>query len=1145
MKKTRLLLLMLLALTGWVRVAADTVSPYNVDFEKAISTSSHDFAVASNWGHIVGKYEDSWGDGYMSYTYSTNEGIGGSATLLAYKQYAQNMYGDGAVCYDLLVTPKVSGTVTMYVKPNSSANYSYPAMVEIYDVDETGTTRGSLIQKFTADNGFVADETNDGWYTITLSVETEKRLGIRAQYVYMDNFSATSATIVAEKKLSIASAEPSATTGTIKWDQQENGKVLVKYTVTVTNTGEVAFAGNEDGYSVSIFNRKTNEVYTTVTIPQALGIGETSEPFDVAVELDASTWPNSYTYINMDLKENISNSVVQRAQSHYNAYEPKFVFREGGSTSTSSLYADIAFGKVTEETSKTYEIYNDGLAPLQIVSITVPAGFTVSNAGNFTVASKENQPFTITLSNVPGIYSGNLEVKYLDKDGVEKSYTKTITGTVLDPSKNIITFDDGAGNALYPQGSVRYTAYISSEGSGSTKNYYLQGSGSNPLWITPLMKATDGENISFDAEYTSYSSGKVEVMISTDRQNWTTIQTVSNIASQYNWTTYTAQIPEAGDYYIGFKLTSSKIDNIYGLVYATAPAHDLLLVKSNIPTTGKQNNDYKASISVGNVGPNVETAGNYTATLYVDGEAVATSNNVDLPVAVISGNYNNGDEDNYTTLSFTFKPHIVGTYPAYIEVKSGDAVVKTEEVSLTISQEVLENDIAVGYPNTTSSYAPFYPSWWDDGSNSDFYYTSEQLAQFGIGENDVITAITFKGTPQANKSFSNLKLEAWVALESGTFEAGVVDTENMKHVVVFDGSKDFTSGKSEDFVIDLSDSPIIYDGTSNLRVYTYGKGSTYVSFNFEVDNTIPNQAYYRYKTNAFSNSTNLPVAHLSLAVQPTTFSGVVTGSDETPVEGATVTIRNDANDIEYFATTDETGAYTINVVQNEMAFTTTVTATGYETLVDDEEIDFTEESKTKNFTLIKLDPVIVSISQYGYSSFYYSNYAFDIPEGVTAYAVENVSGKSLTLVEVENVIPAGCGVLLEGPANEEYTLEYADNPKVSYENMLSGTDETTLIEAEEGYKYYVLSAKNDKVGFYFGAENGGSFTNNAHRAYLAVPVTSANNVSAFFFDNATSIDAVSTNVDDSNAPAYNLAGQRVNKNYKGVVIVNGKKMLKR
>ena len=108
MKRAKLLILTLLAVIGWNTAQAETVSPYEVDFNSAITTRNHDFAVASNWGHIVGMYEDSWDNGYMSYTYSSSEGIGESGTLLAYRQYAQNMYNEGAVCYDLLVTPKVT-----------------------------------------------------------------------------------------------------------------------------------------------------------------------------------------------------------------------------------------------------------------------------------------------------------------------------------------------------------------------------------------------------------------------------------------------------------------------------------------------------------------------------------------------------------------------------------------------------------------------------------------------------------------------------------------------------------------------------------------------------------------------------------------------------------------------------------------------------------------------------------------------------------------------------------------------------------------------------------------------------------------------------------------------------------------------------
>ena len=41
---------------------------------------------------------------------------------------------------------------------------------------------------------------------------------------------------------------------------------------------------------------------------------------------------------------------------------------------------------------------------------------------------------------------------------------------------------------------------------------------------------------------------------------------------------------------------------------------------------------------------------------------------------------------------------------------------------------------------------------------------------------------------------------------------------------------------------------------------------------------------------------------------------------------------------------------------------------------------------------------------------------------------------------------------------------------------------------------------------------------------------------------STGINAL--NADDSNEPAFNLAGQKVGKNYKGIIVKNGKKMMK-
>ena len=922
---------------------------YLADFNLGDSFScsaDHFFSIARDWKHIAEAYDDDGDPRYMSYSYINNEGVDGSGTILAYKQFAQEMGGSrGQVVHDMLVSPKVSGEVTLKVKASSAASSSYPSFIEFYAVNENGTEYGDQLDVvyFDADGNPVDGLSTDEWVTVKTWVGDDTRIGIRGQYVYMDNFTAEEATVMPEKKLKLVSVKPTDTTGLLTFDQQENGKILVKFAVTVQNVGETSFAVNDEGYSVSIYDRKTNTVFGTTPIPEALAPDATSAEFDVTAEIDPADWPSSYPYyIYPNVKENISGTFVVRAQASYNAYEPKFVFRAEGSTSTSNLYGDIAFGKITEETSKSYEIYNDGTAPLQVKSITVPEGFTVDNAGNFTVAAKEKQVITITLPvTTTGIFSGDLEIVYVDKTGADVSYTKAVTGTVLDATKNIITFDDGQGNAYYPQGSVRYNVYISSEGIAPDKNYYLQGSTPNPLYITPLMTAEEGESITFDAMYSSYSGNKVEVMISTDRQNWTTIQTISDIASQYNWTTYTATIPEAGNYYLGFKLTSSKVDNIYGLAYAPAPAHDLLLIGSDVPATATQNADYTAKVKVGNVGPNAEAAGTYTASLYVDGEEVATANDVDLPVAVISGNYNNGEEYNYTELTFTYKPHTPGTFPAYIEVKAGDVTLTTEEVELVIAEEKVESDLGLE-SNGASNASLLHMNW--NNSESVSLYSKTVLAGMGLEDGDKISSITFKGYNIGTKNYSTT-LNVWYEFTTDSIQAaptkGKYDTSGMTNVLSTTRSWANVEGSSSNLVDLITinfDEPVTYDSSKGLRIVVCSEGTQYQSSTYfenskqsgyQTSYYNRNDTYSTFEqTQTWSSNSYLPAIHLGLVVEPTVLAGEVKDANNEPVEGATVTLRNEANDVEYSGTTNADGQYEINVIQDQLTYIAVADAEG-------------------------------------------------------------------------------------------------------------------------------------------------------------------------------------------------------------------------
>ena len=191
------------------------------------------------------------------------------------------------------------------------------------------------------------------------------------------------------------------------------------------------------------------------------------------------------------------------------------------------------------------------------------------------------------------------------------------------------------------------------------------------------------------------------------------------------------------------------------------------------------------------------------------------------------------------------------------------------------------------------------------------------------------------------------------------------------------------------------------------------------------------------------------------------------------------------------------------------------------------------------------EPVTITIGESGYATFYYSKSAYVIPDGVEAKAVENISGNILTLIPIEGIIPAGYAVILEGEPGE-YTFEPTSEEGIAGENMLRGTEETTWITPEDQTcKYYMLSVKNGEVGFFYGANDGAIFENQAHRAYLPVPVSQTNGAKGFFFNETTGIDNMLATDENAGHAVYNLSGQLVNDSYKGVVIINGKKVLRK
>lgn len=188
-------------------------------------------------------------------------------------------------------------------------------------------------------------------------------------------------------------------------------------------------------------------------------------------------------------------------------------------------------------------------------------------------------------------------------------------------------------------------------------------------------------------------------------------------------------------------------------------------------------------------------------------------------------------------------------------------------------------------------------------------------------------------------------------------------------------------------------------------------------------------------------------------------------------------------------------------------------------------------------------PFDLTMSSTGYATLYL-DYPSAIPYGFKAYRAEAVdaSGTMIKLEEIQDNVPANFGVLVKGAANATATFKGFYIPggmPTGIHNLFRGVVEDTEVDDVAENTIYVLNAAestdaNPKFSQYTGT------TLNANKAYLDLEVPAGANLT-FVFGDATGIDTVETV--KAATTRVNLAGQVVGKDYKGVVIENGKKFL--
>lgn len=180
----------------------------------------------------------------------------------------------------------------------------------------------------------------------------------------------------------------------------------------------------------------------------------------------------------------------------------------------------------------------------------------------------------------------------------------------------------------------------------------------------------------------------------------------------------------------------------------------------------------------------------------------------------------------------------------------------------------------------------------------------------------------------------------------------------------------------------------------------------------------------------------------------------------------------------------------------------------------------------------------------------YLDYDAIIPDGITAYtAALNDDQTAVELTEVTGtVLKRNRGYIVKGNAVGKFTFEVSGIMGDEIEgNELKGvtvdTEASDIEAANPGKTVIMLGLKNEVMGFRRPA-NGKI---EANKAYLLTDTPpTPNQIIAIRNDGTTTgIGRVTTGGSDKNAPMFNLAGQRVGSNFKGIVLVNGKKVIRK
>lgn len=940
-----LFLALVAAVASVFGMSAETLTPYAEHFENAAFRPK-------GWKHIASS-------SYATATYTVHTEGGhsdGYITSVQYGTYFSSFYNNYSYI-DLLVTPKVQGEVSLWVRSaGADPSLTFYSLTAPNTAPST-SSKAVLIEG--TDINMVKDKDIAEWTQITVpNVPAGSYIGIRAHNLDLDEFTATTADVTYVAGLSGDVTRISPTT----LEADADNKVTIEFKVALENVGDIDFPASDEGFTVKLFNASNdNMLFGEGKITEAIPFGVKVEK-EFAMTGEAILAPNTTSNnFKVQISHERLSEPVETSLAWFTLvpYAPvaNLMLGENNDANASSYNnvdaADIiTIGAGPAGTSRTLWMWNSGTAPMNITSVAIDGDFAADTEA-FTLDAKTKKAIRISLTGDAGRKEGTITFT----DATLGQFSYSLLGLVTGDGDYAEDFEEGttpAGMILGKSWAIKDTP-AALQALGGTKYAEQSSTYTTSQLITPLLTFGEGDKLHFMATKTDNTSSVLKVYTSPDRVDWTLAATIDTKDATdaafrfgtdkptgtgygtYEFKIFSADMPE-GDCYVAFECGGARLDNIHGGKLKPV-AHDIYVTDLSLPDGANVNTRYISSIAVRNLLATPET--DYSITLEVDGKTEATA----TPTPELSG-------EESTVFDLRFTPHTTGTFPAAIVFTSGTDRLVLKAFEIDVQPEKAENIYQVGTVKitTTDPFNVFYP-----GAQSQIIYTAEML---GMDPGMNITGVSFTGY---NTNTVKKHIKVWAENTDATgYDFGDVQAAPQSGMtLVYDSDYEFkpcgdNSAKVYETTMDIPfATPFKYAGESvrlmfdirDIEGVTEGQNHVF----FTVDNSAYDYWNDKYDNRAITNKKEFvedlddpdeadwsiykagyPVTYFSVAKDVVTVKGTATDDFGAPVADASVTLVSD--DILYSAVTDAEGAYSMNVANVNLTYTLTATADGFDTV---------------------------------------------------------------------------------------------------------------------------------------------------------------------------------------------------------------------